>query len=38
MIIEKGVIHLTRTQNFPKNQNLLSPDTHSYVCVSRYKK
>ena len=22
------------TQNFPKNLNILSPDTHTYVCVS----
>ena len=30
-----GVIHLVRTQNFPKNQRFLPPDTHTFVCVSR---
>ena len=29
-----GIIHLVRTQNFPKNEHLLSPDTHMYVYVS----
>ena len=28
-----GVIHLVRTQNFPKNQEFLPPDMHMYVCV-----
>ena len=28
-----GIIHLVRTQNFPKNQNFLPPDTHAYAHV-----
>ena len=26
-----GIIHLVRTENFPKNQHFLPPDTHTYV-------
>ena len=26
-----GIIHLVRTQNFPKNQHFLPPDAHTYV-------
>ena len=26
------------TPNFPKNEHILPPDTHTYVCVSRGKK
>ena len=28
-----GIIHLVRTQNVPKNEHFLSPDTHTYMCV-----
>ena len=28
------IIHLVRTQIFPKTQHFLRPDTHVYVCVS----
>ena len=28
------IILLVRTQNFPKHLHFLSPDTHTYVCVS----
>ena len=34
MLFYLGVVHLVRTQNFPKNQHFLPPDTHTYVCVS----
>ena len=37
-ICNAGVIHLVRTQNFPKNQHFLPPDMHTYVCVSWGKK
>ena len=33
-----GIVHLVRTQNFPKNQHFLSPDKRTYVCVSGGKK
>ena len=33
-----GIIHLIHTQNFPKNEHLLLPDTQTYVCVSNVKK
>ena len=33
-----GVIHLVRTQNFPKNKYFLPSDTHTYVGVSAGKK
>ena len=36
--VEFGIIHLIRTQNFPKNQHFLPPDTHTYVCESGGKK
>ena len=36
--IGKGIIHLVRLQNFPKNEDFLPPDTHKYVYVSRGKK
>ena len=29
-----GIIHVVRTQNFPKNKNFLPPDTQTFVCVS----
>ena len=29
-----GIIHLVHTQDFPKNQYFLPPDTHTYRCVS----
>ena len=29
-----GIIHLVRSQNFPKNKHFLPPDTHTYVCAS----
>ena len=35
---ELRVIHLVRTQNFPKNEHFLPPDTHTYLCVSGDKK
>ena len=35
---EHGVIHLVRTQNFPKNKHFLPPDTQTYRCVSGGKK
>ena len=25
-------------QNFPKNEHILPPDTHTYVCISGVKK
>ena len=28
------IIHLVRTQNFPKNYHFLPPDKHTYVCIS----
>ena len=31
-------IHLVHTQNFPKDQPFLPPDTHTHVCVSGGKK
>ena len=34
----KGIIHLVRMQNFPKNENFLPSDTHMYVCISGGKK
>ena len=34
----EGFIHLVRTQNFPKSQHFLHPDTHTYMCVSGGKK
>ena len=34
----KGVIHLVSTQNFPKNSNFLTPDTHTHLSVSDGKK
>ena len=33
-----GIIHLVRTQKFPKKIHFLSSDTHTYVCVSGGKK
>ena len=32
-----GIIHLVRAQIFPENFYFVSPDTHSYVRVSRVK-
>ena len=32
--VNPGIIHLVRTQYFPKNKYLLPPDTHTHVCVS----
>ena len=29
---------LIYSQNFPKNQHFLPPDTHTYMCVSEGKK
>ena len=29
-----GIVHLVRTENFPKDWRFLPPDTHTYVCVS----
>ena len=34
MKIGKGIIHLVRLQNFPKNKHFFFPDTHKYVYVS----
>ena len=31
--MSSGVIHLVRTQHFPKNLHFLPPDTHMYVYV-----
>ena len=31
--IKKGVSRKHSTPNFPKNEHLLPPDTHTYVCV-----
>ena len=28
-----GVIHLVCTQNVPKNEQFLSPDTHTIICI-----
>ena len=33
-----GIIHLVRTQNFPKHLHFLTPDTHTLVFVSGVKK
>ena len=33
-----GIIHVVRTQNFPKSWHFLPPDTHTYICVSGGKK
>ena len=33
-----GVTRKQSTPNFPKNQQFLAPDTHTYVCVSGGKK
>ena len=32
-LIRIGIIHLVRTENFPKNYHFLPPDTHTYVRV-----
>ena len=34
----RGIIHLVRMQDFPKNLYFLPPDTHMCVCVSGGKK
>ena len=34
----KGIIHLVRTQNFPKHKHFFTPNTHTCVCVSGSKK
>ena len=31
-MLKTGVIHLVRTQHFPKNYYFLPSDTHTYVC------
>ena len=31
---KKGVSRKQSTPNFPKNEHLLPPETHTYVCVS----
>ena len=33
-----GIIHLVCTQNFPRNEYFLPPDTHTYMRVSGVKK
>ena len=33
-----GIIHLVRTQNFPKNDYFVPPNTPTYMCVSWGKK
>ena len=33
-----AIIHLVRSQNFPKKQHLLPPDMQTYLCVSGGKK
>ena len=33
-----GMTHLVCTQNIPKKQYFLPPDTHTYVCVLGGKK
>ena len=35
---KQGIIHVLHTQNFPKKQHFLKPDTHTYLCVSGGKK
>ena len=30
-----GIIHLVRTQNFPKNHNFFPPDTHARTSTSQ---
>ena len=35
---QKGVSRKQSTPNFPKNEHFLSPDTHTYMCVSGSKK
>ena len=36
--VQLGITHLVCMQNFPKDQNFLPPDTHTYLCVSEGKK
>ena len=38
IFIGKGTIHLLRSQNCLKNQRILPPDTHTYLCASGGKK
>ena len=33
-----GIMHLVRTQNFPKKYHFLPTDTHTYVCEWGIKK
>ena len=33
-----GILHLVHTQNFPKKQHFLPPETHTYMCESGDKK
>ena len=34
LVNTQGIIHLVRTQKFPKNYDFLHPDTNTYVCIS----
>ena len=36
--IETAITRKESTPNFPKNEHFLSPDMHTYVCVSGGKK
>ena len=36
--VNHGIIHLVRTQNFPKRQYFLHPDKHTFACILRGKK
>ena len=38
VLLTYGIIYLLRSQNFPKNQHFLPPDTHTFMCVSGGKK
>ena len=33
-VLTQGIIHLVRTQYFPKSKYQLHRDTHTHVCVS----
>ena len=37
-MLTKVVIHIVRTQKFPKNSHFLPFDTHAYMCVSEGEK
>ena len=37
-LLVEGLVHLVRTQNFPKIYHFLPSDTHTYMCVLGVKK